>query len=100
AYDSVNRVLFGATQDNSVPQQTTPDGIAWGINEDPWGDGFEVGIDNAGLPGASVHYSSQQNLFHAHRRVYASPTQVTSDVGIPFVINGTGGLGYNVVEGG
>lgn len=99
AYDSVNHILFGATQDNSVPQQTARDGIDWGINEDPWGDGFEVGVDNTGVQGASVHYSSQQSLFHAHRRMYTSPTQVTQDVGIPFIINGTGGLGYNVVEG-
>jgi len=100
AYDSVNHVLFGATQDNAVPQQTTPDGIDWAINEDPWGGGFEAGVDNSTIQGASVHYSSQQNLFHAHRRTYIAPNQVTQDVGIiPFIINGTGGLGYNVVEG-
>jgi photosystem II stability/assembly factor-like uncharacterized protein len=98
AYDSANHVLFGATQDNSVPQQTAPDAIAWGINERPARDGFEVGVDNA-AQGGSVHYSSQQYLFEARRRTYASPTQVTLDVAIPFIINGTGGLKYNDVEG-
>jgi hypothetical protein len=104
AYDSVNHILFGATQDNSIPQQTTLGGIAWGINENPSSDGFQVGVDNTSTQGAAVHYSSQQNLYLFRRRTYISPTQVTSDVGIGEAtggpaINGTGGLSYNKVEG-
>jgi hypothetical protein len=99
AYDSVNHILFGATQDNSIPQQTVPHKIAWGANEDSWGDGFAVGVDTSSAKGSSIHYSSQQSLFHFRRRTYTGPTQISSDVGIPAIIDGTGGLGYNVVEG-
>jgi photosystem II stability/assembly factor-like uncharacterized protein len=109
AYDSTHHILLGATQDTSVPQQTSPDGIYWAINEDNWGDGFEVGVDNSDAQslfpfpwwpiGTSVHYSSQQNLFHSRRRTYLTPVWVTQDEGMPFTVNGTGGLGWNKVEG-
>jgi hypothetical protein len=99
AYDSRFHVVFGATQDNSIPQQTVPGQIAWDSNEDAWGDGFEVGVDVTSTPQSSIHYSSQQNLFHFRRRTYTSPTNVISDIGVPIVIAGTGGLTYNQVEG-
>ena len=38
AYDSANHIIFGATQDNSIPQQTTPGSKSWDTNEAPWGD--------------------------------------------------------------
>jgi uncharacterized delta-60 repeat protein len=99
AYDHVNHVVFGACQDNSIPQQTVPGNIAWGINEDFYGDGMQAGVDNTSIPGTSVHYSSQQNLFRARRRTYTSPTTVGSDVPWQLIINGTSGLHYNQLEG-
>lgn len=99
SYDSVNHILFGATQDNAIPQQTTLGGTNWEINEEPWGDGFEVGVDTSSIPGAAIHYSSQQSLFHFVRRTYTGPTQVTATQGPGLVIVGTGGKHYNEVEG-
>lgn len=99
AYDSINHTLFGATQDNSIPHQTSQGGLDWELNEDAWGDGFEVGVDDRSTPGASVHYSSQQNLFHFNRETFTSPQAASASVGIPVVINGTGGRTYNQVEG-
>jgi len=80
AYDSVNHIIFGACQDNSIPQQTMPGSIAWGANEDFARDGAQVGVDNISTPGASVHYSSQDHLFIFRRRTYTSPTTVTEEL--------------------
>ncbi|MBZ5536977.1 MAG: hypothetical protein LAO31_13575 [Acidobacteriia bacterium] len=99
AYDSVNHVLFGATQDNAIPQQTVQGGLDWEINEEPWGDGFEVGVDVSSVQGAAIHYSSQQNLFRFIRRTYTAPKQVTASQYLDLVIAGTGGEHYNQVEG-
>ena len=99
AYDSVHHIMFGAAQDNSIPQQTSPGDIVWLINERSYGDGIEVGIDNTTVPGASIHYSSQQNLFQFIRRTYTSTTSVSGETDLGLVIDGTGGKKYNQVEG-
>lgn len=96
AYDALHHVLFGAAQDNAIPHQTVPDGTDWGLNEDPYGDGFCVGVDSSG-PEASVHYSSQQSLGEAQRVTYTSPTHGTSEV-MELIVNGTG-LTVDKVEG-
>ena len=99
AYDSTNHVIFGAAQDNSIPQQSFPGDIDWEMNENPSSDGFQVGVDVKSTPGAAIHYSSQQFLFNFVRRTYTTPTTVTSAIGIDPIINGTGGEHYNGVEG-
>jgi len=99
AYDSVNHTLFGATQDNSIPHQTSPGGLDWKLNEDAWGDGFEVGVDNRSTPGASIHYSSQQNLFHFDRETFAgNPLAASASAGIAAVVSGTVGRTIYQVE--
>jgi photosystem II stability/assembly factor-like uncharacterized protein len=58
AYDSVNHVVFGACQDNGDPNQTSTDGLAWGIDDDG-ADCTQAGADNQGIPGVSVRYHSE-----------------------------------------
>jgi hypothetical protein len=104
AYDRLFEIVFGACWDNSIPQQTVPDGTRWGMNESFWGDGVQVGVDAVTAPpDSTVHYSSQQHWFQFRRRTYGSPTTLLSDEspGGPNgpVIQGTGGLHWNHVEG-
>ena len=92
AHDSINKILFGATQDNSIPQQTTPHGLDWLYNEKPWGDGFQVGVDVTSSLTTATHYSSQQNLGYMVRRTYTSPTNPSPDHWLNLIVAGTGGV--------
>ena len=97
AYDRVHATVFGSAWDNSIPSQTTPNGQVWNVNELLFGDGCQVGVDN-GTPGTSVHYSSQQYLFGAQRRVVSGST-TTTPLGLDIQVGPGSYLHYNFLEG-
>jgi photosystem II stability/assembly factor-like uncharacterized protein len=92
AYDNVNDVAFGAAWDISIPQQRFPQSLEW-ENEEVWGDGMTVGVDNAGT--TAFHYSSQQKWFHNHRRQRTGNTIVRDEAVDPKIE----GIRWNQFEG-
>src|SRR5262249_47881654 len=92
AYDSVNHVLFGGSQDNGTPTQTTPD-TASGYTDSSSGDGGISQADNVSLPGFSIHYTTSQTRMS--RSVYngsnvANPQPLTADSTVGLMVTGTG----------
>ncbi|MGO9917135.1 MAG: beta strand repeat-containing protein [Isosphaeraceae bacterium] len=62
AYDSINGVIFGGTQDNSTPVQIAP-------NSTPWismgsGDGGQVAVDNSGTQSVDYFFEDDK-LYYA-----------------------------------
>ncbi|MCA9264190.1 MAG: hypothetical protein KDA60_10100 [Planctomycetales bacterium] len=68
AYDSVNNVLFGGTQDNGSTSQSTAGSHAW--NGLHGGDGGFVAVEQSG--GVTYRYSTGNHWQDFYRRVYDS----------------------------
>jgi hypothetical protein len=78
AYDSVNGIVFGGSQDNGSPQQNGPGSFTW--TDLSGGDGQNVQVDNTSLRGQSIHYSSAQRLGKFYRRTYNNLDKPVSTV--------------------
>jgi hypothetical protein len=87
AYDSVNGIVFGGSQDNGSPQQDSPGNRTW--TDLSGGDGQIVQVDNTSLPGQSIHYSSSQFLGNFIRRTYDNANRLVK----------TEFIGLNVTDG-
>ncbi len=61
AYDSVNHVVFGGSQDNGSPGQGK-EGDPTSFTDLSSGDGEAAYADNTSTPGSSVHYTSPGSL--------------------------------------
>ena len=87
AYDSLNDVVIGGTQDVGSPEQDNPGGFSW--DEDQAGDGF---IAEAGVVGPlAVRYITSQNLGTFSRKVYDNANNLIISSPIALNVNGTGG---------
>jgi hypothetical protein len=65
AYDPLSKIVFGGTQDNGTPIQSSPSGVSWNqVRELRGGDGGVVGIDADQIShaGSSLRYYSFQNF--------------------------------------
>ncbi len=89
AYDSLNNVVFGGTQDvGTLRQQTT--------GEFPWdtiqgGDGGVVHVDVTSSPGNAIVYTSSQNLGGFTRRTFNKTGTQVSAATVGLIVNGSGG---------
>jgi Ca2+-binding RTX toxin-like protein len=85
AYDDVNDIIFGGTQDNGNVQQTTRGGLIW--SQVDYGDGYIQAVDNSD-PNAVRRYSELAGI---HRRTYNSQNQLidqaTVQGGTLYVLN-------------
>ncbi len=64
AYDSVNGVIFGGNQDNSVPVQM-PGSLQWTGVPGTGGDGGDVAVDNSGSQ--PLYYTESNQRFKSYR---------------------------------
>jgi hypothetical protein len=87
AYDSVNNIVFGGSQDNGSPQQNSPGNFTW--TDLTLGDGQIVQVDNTS--GQSIHYSSSQNLGAFYRRTYDNNNKLVPDSTVRVLLNVTNG---------
>lgn len=100
AYDSMNHIIFGAAQDNSIPHQTTPGEIDWELNEGPENaDGTRVGADNLSFLGLSVHVHSSQHLNSFTRETFVSAITPVVTSSPTLLVNNAGGLDIRQFEG-
>jgi hypothetical protein len=89
AFDSLNNVIFGGTQDNGSPEQSANGNFTW--NDKTGADGGFSAVDNSN-PGFSIHYGSEQGLGGFLRQNFASPGNVAGAVhDITLNVNGAGG---------
>jgi hypothetical protein len=98
AYDSVNKLLFGGTQDNGSPEQFTSNSPQWltgystnparPVPAGPGGDGGNVQVDNTN-PSYSLHYLTAQYLDEFTRRKVDKGTHDVTDHRIALRVTGT-----------
>lgn len=80
AYDTLNHVVFGGTQDNGSPQQTSSASAIWG-DDATGGDGTMHAVDNSN-PNRTVRYYTAHGSLgtfggeHLFRRDYDAANQV------------------------
>lgn len=91
AYDSVNHLLLGGSQDNGSPQQTVMDSLTnW--TDQTGGDGFVAQDFNAlqqGQPIQSIHYSTAQKLGGFQRVPYNAAGQADAAQPLGLNVQGT-----------
>jgi hypothetical protein len=91
AYDPLSNIVFGGTQDNGTPIQTSPGAITW--NEFLGGDGGVVGVDANQVthPGTSLRYTSFQRFGFFNRGTWNASNTFLGNVAVGLHI--TAGLG-------
>jgi len=96
AYDPLNHVTFGGTQDTGTPMQTN--GFVW--TELTQGDGGRVAIDADQLvhPGTSIRYSSFQFLGSFLRSTWNSTNNPVSFTLLGLAINSGPGAGQTLLQ--
>jgi hypothetical protein len=87
AYDSLNNVVFGGTQDNGSPDVINGQ---W-TDDTPGQDGGQVAVVNSGS--TSIHYTSNGNLGIWNESILNGSDQLAqATISIQPTINNTGGL--------
>ena len=98
AYNSLSKIVFGGTQDNGTPIQSSPNGVSW--NQVLGGDGGVVGIDAISLAGSgsSLRYYSTQNFRRFTRSEWsASNTRQRSET-VGLNITAGPGTGMTLIQ--
>ncbi|MSQ97043.1 MAG: hypothetical protein EXR98_21155 [Gemmataceae bacterium] len=89
AYDSLNNVVLGGTQDVGTLRQNSTDEFPWTTIQG--GDGGVVNVDVTSSPGNAIVYTSSQNLGGFTRRTYTSTGLQTGAAAVGLIVNGSGG---------
>jgi hypothetical protein len=99
AYDPLSGIVFGGTQDNGTPVQSTPGDFTW--LELLQGDGGNVAVDSDqnAHPGTTIRYTSFQSLGFFNRSTWdATNSMVGGFTGVPLVITSGPGTGETLLQ--
>ncbi|HEY2148138.1 MAG TPA: hypothetical protein VGH32_09385, partial [Pirellulales bacterium] len=96
AFDTINGVIFGGSQDNSTPEQNSPGSFTW--TDHTGGDGGDVAVDNTSNPNHSIRYTNDQNLGNFTMETYDNTNTMVNSTSPGLVVNGTGGQTIYQVE--
>jgi hypothetical protein len=75
AYDDLNHIIFGGTQDNGSPEQTVSGSFSY--QDVSGGDGGVAAVDATSTPGIAIRYSSTESLVEFQRRYFDSTDHFT-----------------------
>ena len=95
AYDPNSRILFGGTQDNGTVSQNVTGQPTWTALTG--GDGGDVQVDVASMPGFSIRYNSVENL-NSFSRTTFDAANVQVDLDFPLRIGGIDPQFYTPIE--
>ncbi|MGH7713958.1 MAG: VWA domain-containing protein [Gemmatimonadaceae bacterium] len=78
AWDAVAKVAIGGAQDTGTPEQITAGNTRW--RSVSTADGGDVGVNDFGVAGTTIRYSSNQRLSNFRRRTLDATNTVSATV--------------------
>jgi hypothetical protein len=93
AYDSLNHIVFGGSQDNGAEEQSAPNGGIW--NAIPSGDGGVVAIDNSGINAVRYEMTAGCNVEYIRRRVFDSSNNLQQDSAVSLASPSSPGVPFS-----